>query len=110
MKLLPLIGALLLSSPLLLAVPVKSANDGDPYYAPQAEREKGFYYGYVYGVGQFLCDLVIDQEIDKGYAKRIFSEWHNKVKEQNASYYMERYIDLGYHKTLQDVVCKGVYQ
>ena len=45
MKLLPLIGALLLSSPLLLAVPVKSADDGDPYYAPQAEREKGFYYG-----------------------------------------------------------------
>ena len=33
-RLLPLIGALLLSSPLLLAEPVKSANDGDPCYAP----------------------------------------------------------------------------
>ena len=45
MKLLPLIGALLLSSAsaLLLAVPVKSANDRDPYHAPDMERFKGFY-------------------------------------------------------------------
>ena len=108
----PIIGALLLSTApaLLLAAPVKSANDSDPYYAPDAERAKGFYYGHVYGVGMFLCELAIDQEIDKGYAKRLFSELPNTVKEQAASKYMARYIDLAYNKILQDVVCKEVFQ
>ena len=62
------------------------------------------------GVGMFLCELAIDQEIDKGYAKRLFSELPNTVKEQAASKYMARYIDLAYNKILQDVVCKEVFQ
>ena len=73
----PIIGALLLSTApaLLLAAPVKSANDSDPYYAPDAERAKGFYYGHVYGVGMFLCELAIDQEIDKDMPKGYFQNY-----------------------------------
>ena len=106
MKLLPLIGALLLSSApaLLLAVPVKSADDKD------IQRIKGFYYGYVYGVGTFLCGLAIDKEIDKEYAKKLFADLPNTVKKQSDSKYWASTIDNAYRDILQDVVCKEVYQ
>ena len=103
MKLLPLIGALLLSAApaLLFATPVKSADN---------ERNKGFYYGYIFGAGNTLCGLAADKLITKEYAQKLFADIPDMVKKDPDAKYYASSIDIAYRDIIQDVACKEVFQ
>ena len=58
---------ILLTALLLSGLPALSASD------MASERLKGYYHGYIYGVGNALCGLAIDELIKKEYANELLS-------------------------------------
>ena len=103
MKLFPFIGALLVSTAPAdsVATPDKSADD---------ERNKGFYYGYVYGLGNTLCGLAADKLITKEYAQKLFAEIPDLVKKDPDAKDYASSMDIACRDIIQDVACKEVFQ
>ncbi len=94
MKLLPLIGALILS-----AAPVQAL-----------ERKEDYYYGLVYGVGNTLCGLVVDKLIKKEHAQNIYLETVEMLKMTSDAKPYASAIDMAYKEITVYDVCKEVYQ
>ena len=99
MKLPILLGALLLS-----VTPGLAANN------MASERLKGYNYGYIYGVGNTLCGLVIDKLVKKKYAKDLLSGTVKALSENpdHKPYISE--IRNAYESITEDIACKEVYQ
>ena len=99
MKLQILLGALLLSGS-----PALSASD------MASERLKGYYHGYIYGVGNALCGLAIDKLIKNEYANELLSGTVKALSENpdNKPYISD--IRNAYQDITEDIVCKEVYQ
>ena len=99
MKYLTFFSALLIS-----ALPALASNN------MASERLKGYNYGYIYGIGNILCGLVIDKLIKKEYAKDVLIR---TVKALSVNPHHKPYIsDIrnAYQNITEDAVCKEVYQ
>ena len=99
MKLPILFGALLFS-----AIPALSASD------MASERLKGYYHGYIYGVGNALCGLAIDKLIKKEYANELLSGTVMALSENPEGKFYISQIRHAYQNITEDIVCKEVYQ
>lgn len=85
-------------------VPVNAADD------MASERFRGYYYGYIYGIGNTLCGLVLDKQIKAEDAQDLFSGTVDSLlKDPEAKLYIS-YVDKAYMDITEDVVCKEVYQ
>ena len=93
-----------LSALLLSATPALAVND------MASDRLKGYNYGYIYGLGNTLCGLVIDKLVKKKYAKDLLSGTVKALSENpdNKSYISD--IRNAYQDITEDIVCKVVYQ
>ncbi len=95
---------ILLTALLLSGLPALSASD------MASERLKGYYHGYIYGVGNALCGLAIDELIKKEYANELLSGTVVAFSEnpEGKSYISQ--IRKAYQNITEDIVCKEVYQ
>ncbi|KZR87515.1 hypothetical protein [Synechococcus sp. MIT S9508] len=73
-------------------------------------RLKGYNYGYIYGVGNILCGLAIDNFIKKEYAKDILSGTVKALSENPDHKPYVSDIRNSYQNITEDIVCKEVYQ
>ena len=100
MKLLPIIGALLLFSG-----PVKSEENG-----LNQDALNGYSYGYIYGAGSTFCELVLQKQITKEYAKSKFEELFKAIMKAPQSEVSRYHVELAYKSITEDEDCKEVYQ
>ena len=96
--------------PILLGALLLSVTPGLAANNMASERLKGYNYGYIYGVGNTLCGLVIDKLVKKKYAKDLLSGTVKALSESpdHKPYISE--IRNAYENITEDIVCKEVYQ
>ena len=92
---------------LLSALPAMADDD------MASERMKGYNYGYIYGLGNALCALVLENRIDNEYAHDLLlgavgALSDNPEHELYTAYAADR--REAYQAITEDVVCKEVYQ
>lgn len=95
---------LLLAALLFSAPPSLAAND------MEEARLKGYNYGYIYGVGNTLCALVIDKLIKKEYAQSLLSGTVEALSKDPSHKDYAAEMRNAYRDLTEDVACKTVYQ
>ena len=96
----PLIGALLLFSG-----PVKSEENG-----LNQDTLNGYSFGYIYGAGYTYCELVVQKQITKEYAKSAFEETFKAIMKDPKSEVSGYHAELSNKSITVDEDCKEVYQ
>ena len=99
-----------MKSLLVISALLLSASPAAAAHHTNSERLKGYNYGYIYGVGNTLCGLVIDKLIKKEYAKNMLSGTVKALSLGPDSKPFASDIQKAYRDITEDVACKEVYQ
>ena len=94
----------LLTTLILTASPALAVDDGS------SERIRGYFYGYIYGTGATLCDLVINKRIEKKSAKEFLSGVIKDITEDPDNKPYTSDMRAAYKDVTEFIDCKEVYQ